>query len=224
MQPSLVPNLIKNIKENQKGSRVVKIFEIANTFTKNGKEKRQLVIGIGSDNLAELKGTVEQLFRAIRVEKITFDLGQHFALEEKKTIQISSGGKTLGWIGSVKKEILERKQLKTPLVAVELDLDEVIENINEQPRKYHPPAKYTPIIEDISLEIPPKIYYQQVYKLISSFPNIEKVEFLDHFQHYFTFRVFYQLKDQQISSKKAQLIRQKLLEKLQKQLGVKLRE
>jgi phenylalanyl-tRNA synthetase beta chain len=224
MQPSLIPNLIKNIKENQRVNRIVKIFEIANVFDKKGQEKRNLVIGIGDDQLDVLKGIVEQLLNAIRVKTAKFESGSHFAFEKDRTIQVNiEKGKVAGFLGPIKEEVLENHQMKTTIVAAELDLGKLIQNIDEQPKRYRPLSKYTPIIEDLSLKIPSQIYYQQVYELISSFPNIERVEFIDHFQHYFTFRIFYQLKNKQISSEEARSIRQKLLKRLDRKLGVKLR-
>ncbi len=224
MQPSLITNLLKNVRENQTRTTIINFFEIGGVFNKKGEETRKLIIGSNDNDWEKLKGVVEQLLTASKVKKVTFAPQLHPILERNSSTKILAFKETVGYLGKVKAQILDKFEINSKVVLVEINLDKLIKKIIETPSRFKPLAKHTPIIEDLSLQIPPKVNYQKVYELISSLPNIEKVEFIDHYRNRFAFRVFYQLPNSQISATEAQNIRQKLLAKLDKKLAVKLQK
>ncbi|MBL7078372.1 phenylalanine--tRNA ligase subunit beta [Candidatus Shapirobacteria bacterium] len=224
MQSSLTANLLKNIRENQASKEIISLFEIGGVFDKKGKETRKLIIGRSDNNWEKLRGVVEQLLIALKVQNTTFAPQLHPILEKNSSTKILAAKEAVGYLGKVKVRILDKFELNSKVVMAEINLDKLIKKIIEAPPRFKLLAKHTPIIEDLSLQIPPEVNYQQVYELISSLLNIEKVEFIDHYQNRFAFRVFYQLSNRQISATEAQKIRQKLLDKLDKKLGVKLQK
>jgi len=224
VQPFLTANLLKNIRENQARTTIVNFFEIGGVFDKKGNETRKLIIGSNDNNWEKIKGVVEQLLIALKVKGIAFAPQPHLVLEKNSATEILTAKETLGYLGKVKTKILDKFELNSKVVLTEINLDKLIKKIIETPPRFKPLPKHTPIIEDLSLQIPSQVNYQQVYELISSFSNIEKIEFIDHYQNRFAFRVFYQLPNRQISTTEAQKIRQSLLAKLDKKLGVKLQK
>lgn len=224
MQSSLTANLLKNIRENQASKEIISLFEIGGVFDKKGKETRKLIIGRSDNNWEKLRGVVEQLLIALKVQNTTFAPQLHPILEKNSSTKILAAKEAVGYLGKVKVRILDKFELNSKVVMAEINLDKLIKKIIEAPPRFKLLAKHTPIIEDLSLQIPPEVNYQQVYELISSLLNIEKVEFIDHYQNRFAFRVFYQLSNRQISANETQKIRQKLLDKLDKKLGVKLQK
>lgn len=222
MQPNLIINFLKNVAKNQSFTDEIKLFEIANVFDKEGKEKRSIIFGSNKASFLQIKGTFEQLINGLYLQSVKFlPNNKEFLLNESKSAQIMAE-KEIGLIGEIKNQIALNFELKSLPVFAEIDLDSLL----TLPKQVYNKVKrylFTPIIEDISLQVPEKVTFEQILKIISETENIEKVELIDHFKNRFTFKIYFNLKEKQITEKESQKIREKILDKLEKELGVKLR-
>jgi len=224
MQPNLIPNILKNLSANQYLKPDLRTFEIANIFNHKGDEKRILTLGFLDCSLEELKGVVEQLLIALNIKNFSFNQKAINYYDSNQSGEIMIGKNQVGNLGLVQLAISNSFGIKNQsIVVAEIDLDTLLKQY--QPVQiFKQIEKFNPMIEDFSLEIPSKITYQEVRKVIVSQEGISKVEFLDHFENRLTFRVYYQLKNQQITAFEAKNIREKLLKLLFSQLGVSLHQ
>ena len=77
--------------------------------------------------------------------------------------------------------------------------------------------KYPPIVEDLTLEIDPKIKYAQIVEVISSQSKlINKVELLDEYGNRKTFRITYQSRERNLTNEDIEPIREKITVALKK--------
>ncbi len=75
LRPNLIINLLKNVKENQKFSKGIKIFELGKIFKKKKsyKEKRMLVGLLEGGDFYEVKGMIDLLFNKLGISDVWYD-------------------------------------------------------------------------------------------------------------------------------------------------------
>ena len=86
---------------------------------------------------------------------------------------------------------------------------------------YQPTNPNSPQIEDLKFEIAPRIYLGEVMTEMEKIINVAKVELLDRFDHFVTFRIYYQSPDKTLTDKEVARIRQKLTDLLSTQFAFK---
>ena len=104
-------------------------------------------------------------------------------------------------------------------VFFEINISELLERIdlNKMHKKFVPVPKYPPIVEDLTLEIDPKIKYAQIVEVISSQSKlINKVELLDEYGNRKTFRITYQSRERNLTNEDIEPIREKITVALKK--------
>lgn len=221
MQPALSPNLLKNIANNQYLKPNLKIFEIANIFNEKGGETRMLGLAFLNNEFDSLKGTIEQLLISLNISDFSFLPTQSEYFDKIQSAEIFSGKTKIGTLGLVNSQVGSSFNIKSKVYAAELNLEMIIKLTNLV-HLYKHLGKFNPIIEDLSLNLPPTTTYKQVEDLIGDTEGIGKVEYMDHFEKHITIRLNYQLKNRQISGVDAQKIREGILNKLKNKLGVEL--
>lgn len=221
LQPTLIPNLLKNLSLNQYQKPEIKVFEIANIFNEKQKETETLGLAILNSDFYDLKGTIEQLFNFLGLKNYLFEKSEDFRFDNQMSARFLIKDVCLGSIGLVKEEITKAYGLKTKPVVAEINLQELIK-MSPPVRQYRAQGKYNPIVEDLSVNLPSGITYKQIEDLIAGVSGVEKIEYLDRFEKHLTLRVYYQLKNQQISKNESLVIREEILNSLKKKLKVEL--
>jgi phenylalanyl-tRNA synthetase beta chain len=223
MQPTLVPNILKNLSLNQYLNPNFKSFEIANIFNKKGEETRTLSFGFLDSSIEEIKGVIEQLLIAHNFKNISFNQNNQINYYETSQFgEIMIGKNLIGNLGMIKENFRSNFGIKNPQVAIaEINLDALI-MLYKPVQLFKQIEKYNPIVEDLSIDIPEGVNYQQVYDLIIKTQNLLKIEYLDHYENHLTLRLYYQLTKQQITGIEAKKIREGILSKLKNKLGINL--
>ena len=101
----------------------------------------------------------------------------------------------------------------------EINLSELLEkaSLTKLHKKFKPVPKYPPIIEDLTIEIDPKVKYSDIVKEIEAQSRlIHKVELLDEYQNKKTFRITYLSQDRNLTSEDIEPIRSKITTALKK--------
>ena len=104
-------------------------------------------------------------------------------------------------------------------VIFEINLSELLEkaSLTKLHKKFKPVPKYPPIIEDLTIEIDPKVKYSDIVKEIEAQSRlIHKVELLDEYQNKKTFRITYLSQDRNLTSEDIEPIREKITIALKK--------
>ncbi|MBI4091808.1 MAG: phenylalanine--tRNA ligase subunit beta [Candidatus Levybacteria bacterium] len=101
-------------------------------------------------------------------------------------------------------------------IIFELNLSDILKNIGMK-KKFVPVPKYPPVIEDLSIEIEPKIKYGEIVNVIAVQSKLfNKVELLDEYGNKKTFRITYLSRDRNLTSEDIEPIREKITAALKK--------
>jgi len=144
MRTTLVYGLLQTMKTNMNnGSFDLKLFEMGKTFVADSDEgilPREeekigaLMSGARYENLwhskgqqadfYDLKGCVENLFRALRIGEVSFKAAQDVTfLHPGRACKIYAGDREAGVMGEVHPDVMERLDLKRRTLIFELDAD-----------------------------------------------------------------------------------------------------
>lgn len=214
MRKTLVPSLLQVVTTNKK-TDALRIFEIGNVYTKNGKDlplqvqHMAIVIKEKRASFFEMKGLLEQLTFDLGITDIRIRATDKSGLES----EILVGKELLGTI-----EILDDN-----LINMEMEFEKLIKRATAH-KSFKPLQKYPPVIEDISLELDDAISTGEVIDTIKSVSTIiVDVSLLDKYGSSRTFHILYQRPDSNLSTSEVKNIREKIEKQLKKQFSARIK-
>ena len=208
LRPSLLPNLLKTVKNNYKRFGEIELFEVGKIYwrkTKNEKRKtknasqnlkvseKKMLAGIilGKDKFYELKGSVDALFDGLGAADVVFDSfhpkSEKFSVfwQKRKTAEIRErqGNVKIGFLGEISNEACKFYQIEKPVFAFEIDFSELL-NLVEGEHEYEAPSPYPEVIRDLAILVPIKTLADEVIQKIhiAGGKIICNVEIFDIFQ------------------------------------------
>lgn len=216
MQLSLAPSLVDAANANAQETNPFFLFEVANVYIPVRGElpdEQMTLAGIFSDySWQEGKGIVEGLLEQMDIpfEERAEDAGGY---EDHQRVEYLSGKNVLGSFG----------KLRTGHLYFEFDT-QMLQKTSNVLSQFVPIPKYPPQVEDLNFSWPSKTLTGEVINLISKTDNqIISVELVDEYESSKTFRVTYQNPNKTLTNTEVEKLRNKILEKLNKKFGVKLK-
>lgn len=189
---SLIPNVLKNIKENLKNFKEFHIFEIGHVYHMNGKnlpEEKEMLVGAivlekknakeekqdkrHESNFFEAKALVDGLLAQIGITDQYYD---NFKSETAKSlwhesrsaeIKIEGSEETVGFAGEINPLVLDGFDIQTRVVMFEFDTEK-LQKISEGEREYVPIRKHPVVIRDISLVAAGNVRVDDILRTIQS--------------------------------------------------------
>jgi phenylalanyl-tRNA synthetase beta chain len=216
MRTSLMPSLIKVVKENTGEKDPFHIFEIANVYLprKNMLPDEKMVLGgiFTNTKYREAKGTIEALLEKLNADvKFVAEDGKGFSASKRSTIK--SNNAKIGQLG-----ILEEG-----LIYYDFDI-ELLKKASLVIASFAPIPKYPAQIEDITLVFPPKTKVGEVASFIkSSHKNLVKAELVNIYKDAHTFRFWYQHPEKTLNNKDVEIIRDKVVTRLKEKFGARIK-
>jgi len=251
LRPSLLPNLLKVVKKNEKKKKEIRIFEIGKIYLRSPdkfqpqkvREKRMLVgIVSGRDKFYELKGITESLFEKLGIVDIFFDPFQVFPEESplvfwernaSAEIRERQGDIKLGFLGRIKKETLDFYQIEDEVYGFEIDFEKLIE-LAEEEHEYKAPSPYPEVIRDIAVLVPVKTLAGEVIEKIHLVGGdlIRDVEVFDIYQgaplpsgkKNLGFHIIFQAQDRTLTSEEVDKIMKRISKELEKNVQWQVRQ
>ena len=243
MRSNLTVNLLKNVEENKKYFKEVRLFEIGKVFNKIKSSKNKIeevdklgaVLSLDEKNSQAqefyiLKGLVDSLLNKLRISDIWYD----DAIEKNdssvpnfcninRRAQIKVGNDCLGWIAETNSRI----------AAFEIDFGKLVELATEE-RIYSPPSKYPSVVRDIAILTNKETKIITVMNLINSSGGALIVD-IDLFDIYegnnipdskksLAFHIIYQSDDHTLTDKEVNDLHQKVTKTLKEEGGWEIRE
>lgn len=178
MRVSLIPGILKNIRENLKYHKDLHIFEIGRIYPDKGAtlpdEKTMLVGAIvplkktakelkqdkrHASVFYDVKGYAQNLLERLGIDNFYFDTFDAKALDltdslwhsgRTAEIKIEGSGQTIGFVGEVEGAVLTDFGIEEKVGIFEFDMA-VLEEVAQQEREYQPIRKYPLVVRDISL-------------------------------------------------------------------------
>lgn len=252
LRPSLLPNLLKIVKDNQgkfvdicldtkkKSLASLKFFEFGKIYYKN-KEKNEkqsiiekgMITGIitGKDKFLEIKGVVETLLEKLGIVdlffdsfKVDLDVNKGIFWQKEQTAEIKIGDNKIGFLGKIRKEILDFYQVSDEVFAFEIDFEKLSKSVVEE-HKYRKPSQYPESARDIAVLVPIRTLSGSIIQKIHLLGGklIRDVEIFDVFEgaslpsnrKNLAFHIIFQARDKTLTSKEVDNIIQKIIQGLE---------
>ena len=184
LRPTLIVNLLKNVKENLKYYDSVRLFEAGRIFSMVGGKPVELNPRVAAvavnknaknpaEGLFELKGLIHLIFEKLGIGDVWFDDAisgdspvYWFAFTHpSRRAHIKSGDRQVGWIGEIKIGTLDALEIKEKISVFELDLPELIDFASEE-RMYRPPSKYPAMMRDLAVVVSETTKIEEILNVI----------------------------------------------------------
>lgn len=217
MRLSLAPSLVDAVKANSHEKNPFFLFEIANIYppVRGELPDEQMVLGaiFSGFNWTETRGIIDGLLEQLGIEYTT-RVGDAKEFESQHRLEFLSHKEHLGVFGKLE---------QNSLFYFEFDM-KTLQKISLPVSIFTPIPKYPSQIEDLNLSWPSRTLIGNIVEEIKKTDHqVVFVEMIDEYENSKTFRIFYQNKEKTLTDKDVELIRKKILEKLDKKFGVKLK-
>lgn len=172
LRDSLKPHLIRNLKDNSRFSKAVRVFEIGKTFNfSKGKISEKLMLGVGilsESGFLEAKGIAEALFGRLGVT-------DYEMAESDGVLNFRIGGFSVGDLRPV-------PGLGNAAVA-ELDLETLLLIVTEE-KEFRVLPKFPSITRDLSIFVPAEVRVGDILALIQRVSSklVNDVDLLDYYE------------------------------------------
>lgn len=166
LRPSLLPGLLEAVRRNETaGVAEARLYEIGSTFwtTRDGTVEERRRIGlVGSEDLREVRGTVEAILRKLDARReVKIIPEDHAGYAQGAAARIEWGGQRIGHLGRIDPKVLNKLDLRTKPAAAELDLRPLLEGAQLVPQ-LQPLPKFPSIRRDLSLILAETTRFEQI--------------------------------------------------------------
>lgn len=135
IRTSLIPSLLLNLYRSKEAEYPQKLFEIGKIILYKEKiiEKNLLGIVIADTEVSytDIKAILDSLMYYLGLNNIHIKSVRHPSFIEGRVGEIYLNNKYVGIIGEIHPEVLENFQINVPVIALEIDLDYILENIKK---------------------------------------------------------------------------------------------
>jgi phenylalanyl-tRNA synthetase beta chain len=247
LRPNLRAGLLATLAHNQKVDEGgIKVFEIGKVFLPRGNElpqEKEMLCAVLSGAKADLswrgekgkldffdaKGVAENLLRGLRIAA-EFKPGSDQNLSPAESAEIITDGDRIGVLGILHPRVAQAFELSGTVCLIEIDLERLLtRSIGE--KKYTPIYRFPAVSRDIALVMDEQTSYRQVESIIRSFPLVTEVTLFDLYtgeqipqgKKSFAIRIVYQSPEHTLTDDEVNQVQQKMLDKLNQELGASLR-
>jgi phenylalanyl-tRNA synthetase beta chain len=253
LRQDLLASVLEVVAKNVRLQERIAVFEIGPVFLPNAgeqlpKELDRLAIAMrGPHNplswqdqepnemdFYDMTGVMDGLLAGLHVGEIRYEPFEHAAFHPGKCASIWVDDKEMGVLGVVHPMVAERfESPSVAIVAAILDLEALFERI---PERYPipPVPAYPPVLEDLAFVVDHGTPAGQIKALIQETgkPLVVGVSVFDHYQgeqvgpgkKSLAFSIVYQAYDRTLTDEEVATVRDKIVSRLGKELGAKLRD
>jgi phenylalanyl-tRNA synthetase beta chain len=237
---SLVPNILKNIKEDLKYYSNIQIFEEGRVYSPGKdafpKEERILVLAkvLEKDAKAEtffdLKGDLEDLISALGITNFSLERFDHETFwHPERSAEIIVSGKVIGRIGEVDPSVLSNFKIKNRVAVAEINLEK-LRSVSRKEKSYLQINRLPSVFRDISLIDRQAKTVAEIMAEIrkAGGKTMKNLELFDVFekdgQNSYAFHLEFNAGDRTMEGKEIDAIMEEIIAGLEKELGVEVRK
>jgi len=183
----------------------------------------------GEFDFFDAKGVTANLLRGLGLIA-EFKPGSDQNLSPAESAEIISEGDRIGVVGVLHPKMIQAFELDDVVCLIEIDVEKLFIKASGQ-KRYTPIYRFPAISRDIALIVDEQTSYQHVESIIKSFPMVTEVTLFDLYsgeqipqgKKSFAIRVVYQSPDRTLTDEEVNQVQQKMLDKLNQELGSILR-
>ncbi|PIQ91803.1 MAG: phenylalanine--tRNA ligase subunit beta [Parcubacteria group bacterium CG11_big_fil_rev_8_21_14_0_20_39_14] len=246
LRPSLICNLLKNVKENLKHFDEIKIFELGRVFRKIKEQKKiiekRMLTGViagkrpmfSTEAFYEAKGVVDLLLSGLGITEVWYDEYQPTPEDSKalfwhksRCAELKIGhGKEIGFLGELNNAVLEALGIKIPAVAFEIDFEKLQQLATEE-QEYRPISRHPAVVRDLAILVPFRVRLEEVLNKIeiaggkllrdTDIFDIYEGEELPQGRKNLAFHLIFQAEDRTLSPKEINELLEKIIKTLEEE-------
>ncbi len=205
MRTSLLPSLVKNIRENQGKKDPLRFFEIAKVYYPQPKElpKEIYKLAIATNtSYADLKGIVEGLLRELHIVDYELQNTKIHIFSKNEVIDFAKNGSVFGSIGKLSTELQHKNGLKSPAYLASFDLLSLIE-LSTTTVPYKPINQFATIKLDLNVSTDHS--YQEIeQRAHRSSKLLTHLEYCGTYGDRHTIRFYFSSRDKNLTESEAQ--------------------
>lgn len=169
MRLSIVPSVLSIISRNINRKNLnLKLFELGRVYYREAEAEREDVhlyialTGLKCDDwqrkktnftFFDMKGILEELFKQLGMEGVSFKEESSTLFSEAQSAAVYRNDEAIGYIGSVKKEVLHEFDIEHEVILAEIEFGALAKHSNLK-RCFRGLPKYPSINRDISIVVP----------------------------------------------------------------------
>lgn len=253
MRHSLLASLLDTVERNARLNERIALFEIGPVFLPSSAdllpaEPRRLVIVLTGPraisawqsservlmDFYDMKGVASTLLESLHLSNIRFEPGDHPSFHPGKCAEVWVGELQVGVIGELHPLVRENYDFSpTPLMAAEFDL-EAIQPLVPERYTVQPVPTFPPVLEDLAVVVNETIPAARVLEVIQQAGG-ELVVGIRLFDVYrgdqagpglksLAYNITYQSPDHTLTDQEVARVRQRIVDRLEQELGARLRE
>jgi phenylalanyl-tRNA synthetase beta chain len=252
MRQDILASMLEIVEKNHRISERIALFEIGPDFLpaaeKTGiQEKARLVICLVGNrsylswqstdqqemDYYDLKGVLETLLADLHITDVSYEPDSYPSFHPGMTARLEAGGKKLGWLGEIHPQVkLNYKLSNKKVIAAILDLDALIGEVNDLFEVKSIPDQ-PPVLEDLALVVDDHVPAQDVHNLIVQTGGeiLREIRLFDVYRgdqvgegkKSLAYSLVYQDPEKTLTDKQVLKIRNKIVKRLEKELGAQLR-
>lgn len=251
LRQSLLSSVLEVVERNARLYERMALFEVGSTFIACRGDlpdelphlvivltgPRELPSWQGADttpmDFYDLKGVVNALVEALHIPNVGYEPVQYPSFHPGKAARVLTGGRELGVLGELHPQVSERYELpEHALLAADLDLRALIQAI---PPRYEVEAipPFPPVLEDIAVIVDEGVPAGQVASVIrqAGSKTLAEVELFDVYRSEqlgagkksLAYNLTYLAPDRTLTDEEVLQIRQRIIRRLEHELGAQLR-
>lgn len=241
LRRSLLPGMLGAARENlNRGERSLALFEQGRVFwsvdgTLHEGERLGVVIsGPMADDapvgFVDLKGIIEGILDRVAYPDMEWQRGgDPWLIEAEGALLVSDGGRVVGCVGRLGRDIAEHWQLKQPIYVAELDLGAALADPPLPQFELLP--RFPSVVADMTIEHGAGVTYKELIDVVRRFAG-ERVERVDLRARYTgdklapgtvrtTVRLVYRHPERSLTQEEVNQDQSRLRERMAKELGVR---
>ncbi len=206
MRHSLIPSLVKNIKDNTGKKDTLKFFEIAKVYIPQEvelpREEYKLSIAVNT-SFNDLKGIIGALLREMHIYNCEINKGNSSMLSSNVQAELKIENKLAGTFGQIKIAICKKMGLEEAVYAAEIDFHELIHHFRLLP-SYTPANPYAVIKLDLTTESDKNRSFSEIVKkATASSKLLNKIEYIGSYKNNITLRFYFSSTEKNITEEDA---------------------
>lgn len=191
---SLLPSLIKNIKDNQGKRDILKMFEIAKIYYPVNNDLPNEVYKLGivtNTDFYDLKGIIEKLLQDLNITNYEIKKYTNNLLTDNISAEIMINHQSIGFLGKLKPKFQAAMLIKDNVILAEIDLQMLIDNAKVIP-VYKPINPFAEIKLDLNIKIDDGRTYADIKKKAFDISKLlTKVEVINLFKDKLSLRFYF---------------------------------
>ncbi|MBI2098370.1 MAG: phenylalanine--tRNA ligase subunit beta [Candidatus Wildermuthbacteria bacterium] len=230
LRDSLLENLLKNVRDNQKKTETIRIFEVGNTFRRHkGKfvESNMLSALIYNGSFYEVKGVCDFILNGLGISSAWYDEYQATSEESRATIwhkgksaEIKVDGEKIGFLGEISSRVNTALKLSKPVGALHLNLQKLILLASEE-ISYQVPSRFPASTRDIAILVPFQTKVAEVMNAMNGAggPLVRDIDLFDMYEgehlaqgkKNLAFHIIYESSDRTLTSKEVDTLHNQII-------------